>query len=135
MNTQFKLIAWLALVMLTSLAAQQDGNAQREYFMRAIVSALSPLPELNSQANVDTALKAMQEAISAGKKVDPEFLKWVEPGLPEAFGKLMQAIEFRSRGLRENSLDTQMKGQKPWLEWGSYWEANSDKVFKKLKVE
>lgn len=123
------------LFALLTVAPATEGNIQRAFFMRFMELALDPMPELDSRANVDKAIKRMKEAISVGSQIDPDFLKWVEPGLPAAFSKLMLALSLRAKGLETDSLELQLKGQRPWLEWGEYWRANDTKIYKKLKVE
>jgi hypothetical protein len=134
MKTKTHAIAYFLLAMLSILPAN-EGDIQRALFMRVLDLIVDPAPKANGQISGDETVKRLKEAISTGRQIDPAFLELVEPGLPNAFAKLMLALEYRITGLETNSVDLQMRGQKPWLDWGEYWNANDTKVYKKLKVE
>jgi hypothetical protein len=119
----------------SAMGAEVDATAQRDLFMKTVVLTLATSKELTNQQEIDQAIADMKEIISIGKQLDPEFLEWIDPGMPAAFSKLIKSMQLRSEALEAKTVEGQLLAQKPWLEWGAYWNANDEKIYKKLKVE
>lgn len=88
-----------------------------------------------TEADLLKMIGKIEAAHSLAVVIDVGFLKWVEPGLPDAFAKLVECLDLRAKGLRRDDLTQQAKANDLWLAWGQYWAAHDAAIYTKLKVK
>ncbi len=66
--------------------------------------------------------------------VDAEFLKWVNPGLPEAYSEFTAFVKNKASGMRKDDMELQEKAASHWKIWAAFYAQHDEQIYDRLKV-